>query len=142
MPNASIFQRIFQNRENELQSGFCREKPSRAQCNSCIEQVPETCYSLSFGENSWYSPIMISPSSIDVANDCQADWLDSEVMEHALDKAIVLSENVLRLLIQTENELPGKWGCLLGSRRRDTQPSPEDEALFNISKRILADLNG
>jgi hypothetical protein len=42
--------------------------------------------------------------SIDVGNDWQADWSNSKAMEDALGKTIVRGENVLRLLIQTENE--------------------------------------
>jgi len=41
-------------------------------------------------------------------------------MEQVLDKAIVRGENVLRLLMQTESELPGEWDYLLGFRHRDT----------------------
>jgi len=64
MPNTSIFQRIFQRRQNEPKSELCIEKPSGTQFNSLTEQVPETCYSPGAGESSWYPPIMISASSI------------------------------------------------------------------------------
>ena len=42
-------------------------------------------------------------------------------MEQVLDKAVVRGETVLRLLMQTESELPGEWDYLLGFRRRDTR---------------------
>jgi predicted O-methyltransferase YrrM len=64
MPNAPIFQRIFQGRKKEPQSELCMGKPFRAQFECPTGQVPETCYSSDPGENSWYPPIMIGASSI------------------------------------------------------------------------------
>ena len=38
-------------------------------------------------------------------------------------------DSVLRLLVQTESELPGEWNYLQGFRRYETQPPPNEEAI-------------
>jgi len=51
--------------------------------------------------------------------------------------------NVLRLLIQTENELFGECDYLLDFHRHDAQPPPDDEAIYtSLRHRLLAEQDG
>jgi hypothetical protein len=80
---------------------------------------------------------LIAETAVDVVNDSETDKLHGELMEQVLDKAIARGDAVLRLLVQTESELPNEWDYLLGFRRRETQPPPQNEALHGSLRRRL-----
>jgi hypothetical protein len=80
---------------------------------------------------------LIAETAVNVINNAQTESLDAGLMEQVLDKAIVRGDPVLRLLLQTESTLPDEWDYLLGFRRRDTQPAPDDAALNRSLRRRL-----
>ena len=81
---------------------------------------------------------LIAETAVDLINDVDAKQLDADLLGQASDKAIVRGDNVLRLLMQTESTLPGEWDYLLGFRRHDTQPPPNDEDLYmSLRRRLL-----
>ena len=86
---------------------------------------------------------LIAETAVDLVNDSTDDRVTPDLMDRALDKAIVRGDAVLRLLMQTESQLPGEWEYLLGFRRRDTQPPPEDEAIYtSLRRRLLVQEDG
>jgi hypothetical protein len=80
---------------------------------------------------------LIAETAVDVVNNSAASQMDAALQDATLDKAIVRGDAVLRLLMQIESTLPGEWDYLRGFRRQDTQPPPDDEAIYNSLRRRL-----
>ncbi len=81
---------------------------------------------------------LIAETLVDLLNDDQRTQVDDDIMERALDKAIVRGHTVLHQLMRGESTLPGEWDYLSAFRSQDTQPAPEDEALTrSLRHRLL-----
>jgi hypothetical protein len=66
---------------------------------------------------------------------------DAALLEHALDRAIVRGDAVLRELVERESRLPGEWAYLRAFRVTDTQLPPRDEAVErSLRRRLLVDI--
>jgi hypothetical protein len=63
--------------------------------------------------------------------------VDAQLMERALDKAIVSGHNVLYELIRRESALPGEWEYISAFRQNDVQPPPEEKAVCHSLRRRL-----
>jgi hypothetical protein len=80
---------------------------------------------------------LLAETAVDLVNQSTETRLEPARREAVLDRAVVRGDNVLRLLMQTESELPGEWEYLLAFRRCDLQPPPEDERLYTSLRRRL-----
>jgi len=84
---------------------------------------------------------LIAETAVDLVNQSTASGVTRELMDQALDKAIVRGDNVLRLLMQTESELPASgityWAsaAAIPSRRPMTKPSTRHSAAVCWSRR-------
>ncbi len=80
---------------------------------------------------------LIAETVIDLLNEGTQPHADAALLEHALDKAIVSGNTVLRELTERESRLPGDWDYLHGFLRRDTQPPPDDGLSRSRRRRLL-----
>ena len=70
-------------------------------------------------------------------NEGTARHADAALLDRAFAKAVVSGDTVLRQLVQGESRLPGEWDYVRGFRRHDTQPPPDDEAVYRSLRRRL-----
>lgn len=80
---------------------------------------------------------LLAETVVDLCNDREQAQVDSALLEEALDKAIVAGDTVLRQLMEAEDAMPAEWLYLRGFRTRDTQPPPDDEAVYQALRRRL-----
>jgi len=80
---------------------------------------------------------LIAETVVDLINDETKRQVDAELFECSLNKAIVSGHNVLYQLLRGESTLPGEWKYLSAFRKRETQPPPEDEAIYTSLRRRL-----
>jgi hypothetical protein len=80
---------------------------------------------------------LLAETAVDLVNQSSDTRLEPSRMEQVLDHAVVRGDTVLRLLMQTESELPGEWDYLSAFRRCETQPPPGDERLHTSLRRRL-----
>jgi hypothetical protein len=82
---------------------------------------------------------LIAETIVDlINNEEQAVAVTPELMEQALDKAVVRGQNVLYELMRRESFLPGEWEYLSAFRKTETQPPPDDENVAaSIRRRLL-----
>ncbi|MFN8000801.1 MAG: hypothetical protein U0X75_07275 [Acidobacteriota bacterium] len=80
---------------------------------------------------------LIAETVVDLVNDEEVGEVSPELLERALDKAVVRGQNVLYELLRRECTLPGEWDYLEGFKRNDTQPPPVDETLARSLRRRL-----
>lgn len=80
---------------------------------------------------------LIAETIVDLMNDEDTRRVNEELMERALDKAIVSGHNVLYELVRRECTLPGEWEYLSAFRKSEFQPPPEDEAINRSLRRRL-----
>jgi hypothetical protein len=86
---------------------------------------------------------LIAETAVEEVNQSKARTVTQELMDRALDEAVISGDSVLRLLMQTESELPGEWEYLCGFRRQDTQPPPDDEVVYtSLRRRLLIEEEG
>lgn len=86
---------------------------------------------------------LIAETIVDLLNDKGGGNVTSDLMERALDRAIVSGHNVLYELLCRESSLPGEWEYLSKFRIRDTQPLPDDEAIVqSLRRRLLVEEEG
>jgi len=83
---------------------------------------------------------LIAETIVDLINDETKRQVDAELFERSLNKAIVSGHNVLYQLMRGESTLPGEWEYLAAFRKRETQPLPEDEAIYiSLRRRLLVE---
>ncbi len=80
---------------------------------------------------------LVAETIVDLMNEEDTRHVDSQLMECALDKAIVSGHNVFYELIHRESTLPGEWEYIATFRQNDTQPPPADEAVCHSLRRRL-----
>ena len=80
---------------------------------------------------------LVAETVVDLLNDDQRSSADAEILERALDKAIVRGHTVLYELMRGESALPGEWAYLAAYRARSTQPPPAAEAVARSLRRRL-----
>ncbi len=72
---------------------------------------------------------LIAENLVDFLNNEGAPHVTPDLMERALDEAVVSGQNVLYQLMRGESVLPGEWEYLRGFRDRAEQMPPADEAV-------------
>ncbi len=72
---------------------------------------------------------LIAETCVDLMNEGDGRLVTPNLLEKALDEAIVRGHAVLYELMHRESELPGEWQYLCGFREWDTQSAPEDVAM-------------
>jgi hypothetical protein len=83
---------------------------------------------------------LIAETIVDLINDETKRQVDAELFERSLNKAIISGHNVLYQLMRGESTLPGEWDYLAAFRKRETQPPPEDEAIYaSLRRRLLVE---
>ena len=80
---------------------------------------------------------LLAETVVDLCNDREQDKADQALLGQAIAKAIVAGDAVLRQLIQPEDASPSEWAYLCGFRIRDTQPPPDDAAVYQALRRRL-----
>jgi len=80
---------------------------------------------------------LIAETIIDLINDEAKRQVYDELFERALNKAIVRGHIVLHQLMRGESTLPGEWEYLSAFRSKETQPPPNEEAVFQSLRRRL-----
>jgi hypothetical protein len=86
---------------------------------------------------------LIAETAIDRINDEKQKHLDMELLERVFHEAVERGEMVLTLLMQNECTLDGEWEYLTGFRRLDTQPPPQDDAVYeSLRRRLLVTEDG
>jgi len=79
---------------------------------------------------------------VDLINEEDADGVSPELMERALNKAIVRGHNVLYQLLRGESLLPGEWDYLSAFREVAMQSPPTDRAITkSLRRRLLIEEN-
>jgi hypothetical protein len=72
---------------------------------------------------------LIAETCVDLVNEGDRRVVTPQLLEKALDEAIVRGHTVMYELMHRESELPGEWQYLSGFRERETQSAPEDLAV-------------
>ena len=86
---------------------------------------------------------LIAERTVDVLNDSQARQVTPEILEEALDAAVVGGDVVLRQLMERECSLPGEWEYLRGFSREDVQePSAEEAVRRALLRRLVVAEDG
>ena len=80
---------------------------------------------------------LIAETIVDLMNEEDTRQVNAQLVERALDKAIVSGHNVLYELMRRECTLPGEWEYLSAFRQKDFQPLPEDDAIYQSLRRRL-----
>ena len=80
---------------------------------------------------------LLAETVVDLCNDQGQSRVDQALLDQAIAKAVVAGDAVLRQLMQPEDATPGEWAYLRGFRTRDTQPPPDDEAVYQALRRRL-----
>lgn len=83
---------------------------------------------------------LIAETLVDLINEEEAtiNTVNHNLMERALDRAIVRGHNVLYELLRRESFLPGEWEYIYGFRRSETQKPPHDERVaVSLRRRSL-----
>ncbi len=87
---------------------------------------------------------LIAEMVIDLLNEADTRQVDADLLQRALDRAIVRGHTVLYELVCRESFLPGEWDYLAAFRTNLTQPPPTDEAIHTSLRRrlLIAEENG
>ena len=86
---------------------------------------------------------LIAETTVDLLNDDRRTQVDAEILDRALDKAVVRGHTVLHQLMRGESTLPGEWDYLSAFSSRDSQPPPDDAAIArSLRHRMLVSLDG
>ncbi len=80
---------------------------------------------------------LVAETVVDLLNDDPRTKADIEILERALDRAIILGHNVLHHLMRVESTLPGEWDYLAAFRDCSIQSPPTDEAIAHSLRRRL-----
>lgn len=80
---------------------------------------------------------LIAETIVDLVNDEDTREVNAELMERALDRAIVSGHNVLYELVRRECFLPSEWEYLSTFCKSEFQPQPDDEAIYRSLRRRL-----
>lgn len=78
---------------------------------------------------------LIAETVVELLNAGAGPAATPELMEKALDEAVISGQNVLYQLMQGESTLPGDWDYLTRFRHTDEQPEPDDEAIRRSLRR-------
>ncbi len=77
---------------------------------------------------------LLAETAVDLCNERQCQAISAELLEQAISKAVISGDTVLRQLLRGEST-EADWAWLLGLRRRDSLPIPEDEAVYQSLRR-------
>ena len=77
---------------------------------------------------------LLPETAVDLCNERQCQAISAELLEQAINKAVTSGDTVLRQLLRGEST-EADWAWLLGLRRRDSLPIPEDEAVYQSLRR-------
>ncbi len=80
---------------------------------------------------------LLAETTVDLCNDRERAQVDRALLDHAIAKAVILGDAVLRQLMQPEDASPHEWEYLRGFRTRDTQSPPDEEAVYQALRRRL-----
>jgi hypothetical protein len=81
---------------------------------------------------------LIAETAIDVLNSSSEETsVTTEILNRAIDGSIVSGQVVLSQLLKGESRLPGEWDYLLGFKRGDTQPPPQDDKVAQSLRRRM-----
>jgi hypothetical protein len=72
---------------------------------------------------------LLAETCVDLCNERQRPLVDAALLNDAIAKAVTAGDTVLRQLLKGEST-EADWAWLLGFRRLDALPIPEDEAVF------------
>ena len=85
---------------------------------------------------------LLAETAVDLLNDSDAKKLDNDLLESAIDAAVVRGDAVLRQLMQGESQA-AEWDYLCGFRRQDNLPPPDDDAVYSsLRRRELIQVDG
>ena len=87
---------------------------------------------------------LIAETVVDLLNEKGIPQVVPDLLEQALDLAVVRGHIVLYELLRGESRLPGEWEYLSAFRARQTQPLPADEAVSSSLRRrlLVAEVDG
>jgi hypothetical protein len=80
---------------------------------------------------------LIAQTVVDLVNDSGGISVNDALLERALDRSVVLGNNVFLELLERESRLPGEWDYLRVFRNTEEQPPPADVALARSLRRRL-----
>ena len=72
---------------------------------------------------------LLAETAVDLCNERQRPLVDAALLDDAIAKAVTAGDTVLRQLLKGEST-EADWAWLVGFRRLDALPIPEDEAVF------------
>lgn len=72
---------------------------------------------------------LIAETLVDLVNDRGAQHVDRNLMDAALNKAVISGDTVFRQLMEMECSVPEEWEYLSAFRSCDLQPPPRDERI-------------
>jgi hypothetical protein len=72
---------------------------------------------------------LLAETCVDLCNERQRPLVDAALLDDAIAKAVTAGDTVLRQLLKGESS-EADWAWLVGFRRLDALPIPEDEAVF------------
>ena len=72
---------------------------------------------------------LLAETAVDLCNERQRPLVDAALLDDAIAKAVTAGDTVLRQLLKGESS-EADWAWLVGFRRLDALPIPEDEAVF------------
>ena len=72
---------------------------------------------------------LLAETAVDLCNERQRPRVDAALLNDAIAKAVTAGDTVQRQLLKGEST-EADWAWLVGFRRADTLPIPEDEAVF------------
>ena len=87
---------------------------------------------------------LIAETAVDVANNEGAHVVSASAMDRALQQSVVKGDTVLSQLMRGESIQPGEWEYLSAFRRREQQPPPENDAVYQSlrNRQIITEENG
>lgn len=80
---------------------------------------------------------LLAETIVDLCNDREQSQVDANLLKNAPDKAIVAGDTVVRQLMPPEDATPAEWAYTRAFRARDTQPPPDNEAVYRALRRRL-----
>jgi hypothetical protein len=87
---------------------------------------------------------LLASGAVDYANESETARLDGSALEEVARRAVVSGDMVLHQLVHGESQSDAERAYIAGFRSKDTQPPPEDEAVFQSlrHREIMAEDGG
>jgi hypothetical protein len=87
---------------------------------------------------------LLAETAVDLVNAEGATGVSEEMYRRVRERAVVRGDTVIRQLVEKECRLPGEWEYLARFRRVESQPPPDDEAVYRSLRRrlLVEEVNG